>query len=61
MLTGKKVLITGASSGIGRSTAIILTKEGAQVCGVGRNEEALKLVRASLREMVTIKEKEKPF
>ena len=42
MLSGKRVLITGASSGIGKSTAIIFAKEGASVCGVGRNEDSLK-------------------
>lgn len=42
MLTGCKVLITGASSGIGRSTAIIMSKHGAMVYGTGRNEEALR-------------------
>lgn len=40
-LAGKKILVTGASSGIGRATAIVLSKLGAQVVLVGRNEERL--------------------
>ncbi len=41
-LEGKIVLVTGASSGIGKATAIICSKLGAKVIAVGRNEERLK-------------------
>lgn len=41
-LKGKTVLITGASSGIGRETAIVCSKMGATVVITGRNEERLK-------------------
>ena len=41
-LTGKKVLVTGASSGIGRECAILLSKLGAELVLVARNEEKLK-------------------
>jgi NAD(P)-dependent dehydrogenase (short-subunit alcohol dehydrogenase family) len=41
MLTGLKVLITGASSGIGKSTAAVMTRHGAVVYGVGRNQQSL--------------------
>lgn len=41
-LQGKKILVTGASSGIGRSTAIECSKLGATVIVTGRNEERLK-------------------
>ena len=41
-LKGKTVLITGASSGIGRETAIVCSKMGAYVVITGRNEERLK-------------------
>lgn len=41
-LTGRKILVTGASSGIGRGTAIYLSKLGAQLVLTGRNEERLK-------------------
>ena len=41
-LLGKTILITGASSGIGRSTAIHCSKMGATVIATGRNEVRLK-------------------
>jgi NAD(P)-dependent dehydrogenase (short-subunit alcohol dehydrogenase family) len=40
-LAGKRALITGASSGIGRSTALHFVREGATVLATGRSEEAL--------------------
>lgn len=41
-LKGKTILITGASSGIGRETAIVCSKMGATVVITGRNENRLK-------------------
>lgn len=41
-MSGKTVLITGASSGIGRATAVMQSKLGARVILNGRNEAALK-------------------
>ncbi len=41
-LEEKTILVTGASSGIGRETAIICSKLGAIVIATGRNEERLK-------------------
>ena len=41
ILTGKTILITGASSGIGRQTAILATKNGATVIITGRVESRL--------------------
>lgn len=41
-LEGKTILITGASSGIGRTTAIECSRLGAKVIITGRNEERLK-------------------
>lgn len=41
-LKGKTLLVTGASSGIGRATSVICSKLGAIVIVVGRNEERLK-------------------
>ena len=38
---GKWVLVTGASSGIGRSTAVELSRHGARVVLLGRNEARL--------------------
>lgn len=40
-LEGKTILVTGASSGIGRATAIECSKMGASVIITGRNEERL--------------------
>ena len=41
-LEGKTILVTGASSGIGRCTAIECSKMGARVVITGRNEERLR-------------------
>lgn len=41
-LNGKRILITGASSGIGRATAIEASKLGASIIITGRNESRLK-------------------
>lgn len=40
-LTGRCIVITGASSGIGRETARLLSQLGARVVLVGRNEDRL--------------------
>lgn len=47
-LSGKTILITGASSGIGRATAIECSKAGANVIISGRNEERLAEVHSLL-------------
>ena len=47
-LEGKIVLVTGASSGIGRTTAIECSKMGAKVIVTGRNEERLRQVYDAL-------------
>ena len=41
-LTGKLIMVTGASSGIGKETAIHLSRLGAKVILIARNEEKLK-------------------
>ena len=40
-LAGKTILVTGASSGIGKTTAIVCSKLGASVVVTGRNKERL--------------------
>ena len=39
--TGKRIIVTGASSGIGRATAIRLSEQGAEVCLFARNEKRM--------------------
>ena len=40
-LTGKKIVLTGASQGIGRDTAVMLSKLGAKMMLIARNEAKL--------------------
>lgn len=47
-LSGKKILVTGASSGIGRAIAIECSKMGAQLLICGRNRDRLKEVHSLL-------------
>jgi 3-oxoacyl-[acyl-carrier protein] reductase len=48
LLHGKTALVTGASAGIGRATAIALAAEGVQLALVGRREAALRELAASI-------------
>jgi NAD(P)-dependent dehydrogenase (short-subunit alcohol dehydrogenase family) len=43
-LMGKHILITGAGSGIGRATAMVLANAGATLCLVGRTQNELEAV-----------------
>lgn len=47
-LNGKRILVTGASSGIGAQVAISASEMGAQVVITGRNEENLKAIYTQL-------------
>ncbi|MCX7277551.1 MAG: SDR family NAD(P)-dependent oxidoreductase [Burkholderiales bacterium] len=47
-LSGKTILVTGASSGIGRATALLCAQMGAHVIAGGRDAERLNAVLAEL-------------
>ena len=47
-LAGKRILVTGASSGIGRAVSILASREGASVTLLARNQERLDATLASL-------------
>lgn len=54
-LAGKTILVTGASSGIGRGIAVVCSKMGAKVIAVARNrdrlEETLRLMEGDLGQL----------
>jgi len=47
-MTGKIVVVTGASSGIGKATASLFAQKGSTVYAVGRNEKELAALRDSV-------------
>ena len=47
-LEGKTILVTGASSGIGKATAIVSAEMGASIILTARNQERLQSTKASL-------------
>src|SRR5690349_3098925 len=48
-ISGKVIIITGASSGIGRATAIQLAREGARLALIARREDLLKSLADEIR------------
>jgi short-subunit dehydrogenase len=52
-ISGKRIVITGATSGIGRSTTIELLRQGANVAFCGRSEEKMKKLLAEIALMKT--------
>lgn len=53
-IDGKVAVITGASSGIGRETAVLFAEEGAKIVAVGRNEERLANLAAQISPMTEV-------
>jgi NAD(P)-dependent dehydrogenase (short-subunit alcohol dehydrogenase family) len=49
-LTQKVALVTGAGSGIGRATALLLAGEGAHVAALGRTKDELEQVVAEIKQ-----------
>ena len=50
--TGKVVLVTGSSSGIGAATALMFARSGAQVVVTGLNEERVTAVAEQCRRLI---------
>jgi NAD(P)-dependent dehydrogenase (short-subunit alcohol dehydrogenase family) len=48
-LTGKRALVTGSNTGIGRGLAMVLAREGVEVVVHGRNEERANKVADEIR------------
>ena len=50
-MTGKCAVVTGAASGLGRATTLLLAEAGADVCLVDINNEGLEAVAAEVRAL----------
>jgi len=61
MLSDKITIITGASRGIGRSTAILFAKNGAELILAGQDQRALKQLQAELTKNYSARVHLKPY
>jgi NAD(P)-dependent dehydrogenase (short-subunit alcohol dehydrogenase family) len=52
-MSGNRVLITGATSGIGRNTTLALLKQGMHVAFCGKSEAKMKMLLAEIAQMET--------
>lgn len=50
-LSGKRILVTGSSSGLGQAIALSCARMGAQIIATGRDAERLQRTLAALREI----------
>lgn len=48
--TGKRILVTGAASGIGRATTLLLSQQGADLILLDLNKEGLETLRPFIKE-----------
>src|SRR5215475_8265851 len=55
-LTGKRVLVTGVSAGLGVETARVLAAHGAEVVGAARNLDKARQATADIRERLKLVE-----
>jgi NADP-dependent 3-hydroxy acid dehydrogenase YdfG len=49
-LAGRLGVVTGASSGVGRAIALALARQGAEICALGRDSDALAQTVAAARQ-----------
>jgi NAD(P)-dependent dehydrogenase (short-subunit alcohol dehydrogenase family) len=52
--TGKSVIVTGATSGIGRAVALRFSESGAQVVAIGRNQQALDQIKDEIGNSLVV-------
>ena len=53
-LKNKVAVVTGATKGIGRATAIALHQVGANIIAIGRNQSELNTLRKKLKKKIKI-------